>query len=73
MKQGKMSGNLAEHGGKVNTSDAVKVAFAILGVGVALGTALVISMDQLMKRIFVSDSWPEEEWSNNDWAGEDLE
>ncbi len=73
MKQGKMSGNLADQGRKVNTSDAVKVAFVILGVGVAMGTALVVSMDQLMKRIFVNDSWPEEEWSNNDWAGEDLE
>ena len=68
-----MSGNLADQGRKVNTSDAVKVAFVILGVGVAMGTALVVSMDQLMKRIFVNDSWPEEEWSNNDWAGEDLE
>ena len=73
MKQGKMSGNLADQGRKVSTSDAVKVAFVILGVGVAMGAALVVSMDQLMKRIFVSDSWPEEEWSNNDWAGEDLE
>ncbi|MBO4235283.1 MAG: hypothetical protein J5928_02400 [Firmicutes bacterium] len=73
MKQGKMSGNLADQGRQISTSDAVKVAFAIMGVGIAMGTALIISMDQLMKRIFVSDSWPEEEWSNNDWAGEDLE
>ncbi|MBQ7246171.1 MAG: hypothetical protein IJS33_04560 [Firmicutes bacterium] len=73
MKEGKFSGNLADQGRKPTTSDAVKVAFAILGVGVAMGTALVVSMNQIMKRIFVSDSWPEEEWSNNDWAGEDLE
>lgn len=73
MKEGKMSTNHADHGRSLGTSDAVKIAFAILGVGIAAGTCLVVGMDQLMKRIFVSDSWPEEEWSNNDWAEEDLE
>ena len=73
MKQGKISKNNADLGREVGMSDAVKVAFAILGIGVTTGMALVFAMDQLMKKIFVSDSWPEEEWSNNDWAGEDLE
>ena len=52
---------------------AVKVALAVLGVGVAAGATLVVGMDQIMKRIFVSESWPSKEWSNDDWAGEDLE
>jgi len=71
--KGNMSSNQADRGRNVGASDVAKVTFAILGIGIAMGTALVIGMDQLMKRIFVSDSWPEEEWSNNDWAGEDLE
>ena len=73
MKQGKESYNPAEYGKVAGASDVAKIAFAILGIGITCGMALVIGMDQLMKRIFVSDSWPEEEWSNNDWAGEDLE
>ena len=52
---------------------ALKVALAILGVGVAAGATLVVGMDQIMKRIFVNDSWPNKEWSSDDWAGEDLE
>lgn len=58
---------------KIGTSTAMKAAFAIVGFGVVVGTTLVIGMDQIMKRIFMSDTWPESEWSNNDWAGEDLE
>ena len=54
-------------------AEAVKVALAVLGVGVAAGATLVIGMDQIMKRIFVNDSWPNGEWENNDWAGEELE
>lgn len=54
-------------------SAALKVAMAIVGVGVVAGTTLVIGLDQIMKRIFVNESWPEEEWSDDDWAGEDLE
>ena len=52
---------------------AIKVALAVLGIGVAAGATLVVGMDQIMKRIFVSDSWPQKEWSNNEWAQEDLE
>ena len=52
---------------------AMKVALAILGVGVAAGATLVVGMDQIMKRIFVNESWPTKEWEENDWAGEDLE
>ena len=54
-------------------SAAIKVALAVLGVGIAAGATLVVGMDQIMKRIFVSESWPKHEWSNDDWAGEDLE
>ncbi|MBP3815984.1 MAG: hypothetical protein J6H21_03865 [Firmicutes bacterium] len=52
---------------------AMKVALAILGIGVAAGATLVVGMDQIMKRIFVSESWPSKEWGENDWAEEDLE
>lgn len=73
MKEGKMSVNPTDLGRNAGTSDAIKVALAILGVGVVAGTTLVIGMDQIMKRLFVNEAWPESEWSNNDWAGEDLE
>lgn len=73
MKEGRITPNQADRGRSVGATDVAKVAFAILGIGVTCGMALVVGMDQLMKRIFVSDAWPEEEWSNNDWAGEDLE
>ncbi len=56
-----------------SAGDAIKVALAILGVGVAAGATLVVGMDQIMKRIFVNDSWPTKEWEDDDWAGEDLE
>ncbi len=52
---------------------ALKVALAVVGIGVAAGATLVVGLDQIMKRIFVNDSWPEREWSNDDWAEEDLE
>ena len=54
-------------------SAALKVSLAILGVGLVAGATLVIGLDQIMKRIFVSETWPGEEWSNDDWAGEELE
>ena len=53
--------------------EAIKVAAAIVGIGVAAGATLVVGLDKLMKRIFVSDTWPQEDLSDNDWAGEDLE
>ena len=56
-----------------SAGDAIKVALAILGVGVAAGATLVVGMDQIMKRIFVNDSWPTKEWEDDDWAGEELE
>lgn len=52
---------------------AFKAALAILGIGVAAGATLVVGMDQIMKRIFVNESWPNTQWEENDWAGEDLE
>ena len=56
-----------------NTSAALRAALAILGIGVAAGATLVLGMDQIMKRIFVSEPWPNAELEKNDWAGEDLE
>ena len=52
---------------------ALKVAMAIVGVGVVAGTTLVIGMDRIMRRIFVNESWPSVEWTEDDWAEEELE
>jgi len=52
---------------------AVKVALAIVGVGVVAGTTLVVGMDRIMRRIFVNESWPDAELTEDDWAGEELE
>jgi len=54
-------------------SAAMKAAMTIVGVGLVTGTTLVIGMDQIMKRLFVNDEWPESEWSSDDWAEEELE
>lgn len=56
-----------------SSAKAAKAALAILGVGFAAGTTLVIGLDRVMKKIFVDEEWPEEEWSGDDWAEEDLE
>lgn len=54
-------------------SKVAKVSLAIIGVGFVASTALVIGMDQIMKKIFINEEWPEEEWSGEDWTDEDLE
>lgn len=54
-------------------SDALKVAGVIVGVGLAAGTALVLGLNKLMKDVFVSEDWPDEEWSSDDWADEELD
>lgn len=64
--------NLGDKGRRTGTSKAAKAAFGILGVGFIAGTALVIGMDRIMKKIFVNEDWPDEEWSSDDWAEEDL-
>lgn len=58
---------------RAGVEEAIKVAMAIVGVGVVAGTTLVIGMNQIMKRIFVNDSWPEVDWTKDDWAQEELE
>lgn len=58
---------------KARMNSAARAGLAVLGIGLALGVALVVCMDQIMKKIFVNEDWPEEEWSNDDWAGEELE
>lgn len=55
------------------TKKVLKAGLAILGIGVAVGTALVVGMDQVMKRVFVKEDWPEENWVDDDWAEEELE
>ena len=53
--------------------DAVKIAAAIVGVGVVAGTTLVVGLDRIMRKIFVNESWPEVDWTKDDWAEEELE
>ena len=48
-----------------NNHTAVKVALAVVGIGLIAGTTLVLGMDRIMKTIFVNEDWPAEEWSNN--------
>ena len=65
---------LIEGFGKDNGfGSALKIALAVVGVGVAAGATLVVGLDQIMKRLFVRDSWSGSEWEKDDWAGEDLE
>ena len=56
-----------------NASAAAKAALGILGIGMVAGTALVVGMDRVMKKIFVNEDWPEEEWSADDYAEEELD
>ena len=56
-----------------NASAAAKAALGILGIGMVAGTALVVGMDRVMKSIFVNEDWPEEEWSSDDYAEEELD
>ena len=54
-------------------SAAAKAALGILGIGMVAGTALVVGMDRVMKKIFVNEEWPEEEWSSDRYAEEELD
>lgn len=58
---------------KTSISKVAKVSLGILGIGFIAGTALVIGMDRIMKKIFINEEWPEEEWGGEDWTDEDLE
>jgi hypothetical protein len=69
----KMVGNKADKGKKPASSQALKVLLALLGMGLVAGTALVVTLDRIMKKIFVNEDWPKEEWVDDDWADEDLE
>ena len=71
-KKNKLQENKADTGRK-QTSGAAKAALTILGVGFVAGTTLVVGMDRLMKKIFVNEDWPEEEWSSDDYADEELD
>ena len=42
-------------------------------IGIVTGTTLVIGLDRVMKKIFVDEDWPSQEWTNDNWAEEDLE
>ena len=54
-------------------SKAAKASLMILGIGIVTGTTLVIGLDRVMKKIFVDEDWPSQEWTNDNWAEEDLE
>ncbi len=64
---------MAAKTGKAGIGTALKVGLTIVGIGVAAGTALVVGMDQVMKKVFVKEEWPKQEWADDEWAEEDLE
>ena len=68
----KLGPNKATTGRGLSIGRAGKTAIAILGIGFITGTAVVIGLDKIMKKIFVNEEWPEEEWSNEDWSDADL-
>lgn len=72
-KKAKLQPNKADTGRKNGASAAAKAALGILGIGMVAGTALVVGMDRVMKKIFVNEDWPEEEWSSDDYAEEELD
>ncbi|MGI6212325.1 MAG: hypothetical protein ACOYJJ_07080 [Anaerovoracaceae bacterium] len=55
------------------TSDAAKAALAVIGIGLVAGVSLVVTMDRFAKKVFVNGDWPDEEWSSDDWAEEELD
>ena len=72
-KKNKLEKNKADTGRKTKHSAAAKAALGILGIGFVAGTTLVVGMDRIMKKIFVNEDWPEEEWSSDDYAEEELD
>ena len=55
---------------------AVKVAkiFLItLGIGAICGAAAALGIHSMIKKVFVNEKWPDEGWSSDDWAEEELE
>ncbi len=72
-KKARLEKNKADMGRKNGTSAAAKAALGILGIGFVAGTTLVVGMDRIMKKIFVNEDWPEEEWSSDDYAEEELD
>ena len=72
-KKAKLEKNKGDMPRKNGASAAAKAALGILGIGMVAGTALVVGMDRVMKKIFVNEDWPEEEWSADDYAEEELD
>lgn len=68
-----MSKSKADQGRRQGLSTASKVALVVIGASFLVGTATVIGLDQIVKRVFVNDEWPDEEWSSDDWADEELD
>lgn len=57
---------------KKTNKKAGKIALAILGVGFVTGTTVVLGMNHLMKKIFVNEEWPEEEWTTEGINEDDI-
>ena len=59
--------------GRKKPSKAAKAALAILGIGFVAGTTVVVGMDRIMKKIFINEDWPDEEWAGEDLSEEDID
>lgn len=57
---------------KNNSKKAGKIALAILGVGFVTGTTVVVGMNHLMKKIFVNEEWPQDEWTTEGINEDDI-
>ena len=67
-----MSRNKADTG-MHKSSAAAKIALAAIGISVVAGTAIIVGVDRVIKKIFVNEELPDEEWSSDDWADEELD
>ena len=47
-------------------SKVAKTGLTIIGVGLALGLALVITTKKVFDEIFVEDDWTDEDWSTEE-------
>lgn len=61
-----LSQGLDGGGKKMEKSKVVKTGLTIIGVGLAVGLALVITTKKVFDEIFVEDDWTDEDWSTEE-------